>query len=107
MLIESVIFPTIGGINAPPETAIIIKPEISLARSAYLLTVKEKIKGNIFDDAKPIENMTANAIIGEGAIINKRIVTNVAMAEPIKNFFDENRVKSKAPANVPNIFPKK
>lgn len=63
---KSVSLPTKGGINAPPDTAIIIKPEISLARCEYLLTVIENINGKILAAANPMINMSANASSGVG-----------------------------------------
>ncbi len=61
----------------------------------------------MFDAAKPIANMSASAVNGVGEIISKRIVTRVAIPDPIKNFFEDSLVKSNAPINVPNILPKK
>ena len=46
----SPIDPIKGGITAPPETAMIINPEISLLLSGYFSTVREKIRGKIRQD---------------------------------------------------------
>jgi len=63
---KSVSLPTIGGINAPPDTAIIIKPEISLARCEYLFTVIENMSGKILEAARPIKNISTTAKNGVG-----------------------------------------
>ena len=59
--------PITKGITAPPETAIINKPEISLARSGIFSKDKEKMIGNIFPAPSPIRNIEAKAIPVEGA----------------------------------------
>ena len=56
---KSVIPPTTGGTNAPPDTAIIIRPEISLARSGYAFTVAVKMSGKMLEAARPMENIRA------------------------------------------------
>jgi hypothetical protein len=57
ILIMSAIIPTTGGMMAPPETAMIMSPEISLALSGYSFAVKEKINGKILEADKPIKNI--------------------------------------------------
>lgn len=107
IFMESEIFPTNGGIKAPPETAIIINPEISFALLLYFFTVSEYINGNRLDDANPIIKSKISAVSGEGDQMKIRIVANVANADPKKNFRDDIFVKRIAPTKVPNIFPKK
>ena len=46
-------YPIIRGITAPPDTAIISKPDISLARSGILANAIEKMIGNIFPIPNP------------------------------------------------------
>lgn len=95
------------GIIAPPETAMIISPDISLALSGYSFTVKEKINGKIFEADKPIKNIIICANKGEKEKIKSKAVKKVAIEEASKNFEDENRINRKVPIKVPNILPKK
>jgi hypothetical protein len=60
------ILPTRGGIKAPPDTAMIINPEISLERLGYLFTVITKIRGNMLEAANPIKNISVKAKTDDG-----------------------------------------
>ena len=60
-LLISLTQPIINGIRAPPETAIIIRPEISLLLLGYFSTVMEKTRGKIFATASPIRKTSPHA----------------------------------------------
>lgn len=107
ILNKSEIPPTTGGMIAPPETAIIIRPEISLARVGYFFTVRVKISGKMLEAVNPIKNMRSCAANGVGEKIKMTVVKRVAAAEPVRNFSGENLISKKAPRNVPSILPKK
>ena len=49
--------PITDGIIAPPDTAMMIKPETSLALSGNLFKAKENMRGNIFPIPKPKINI--------------------------------------------------
>lgn len=55
--------PTSGGTNAPPETAMMSNPDISLARVGIFSKANEKITGNILPAPKPMIKMQTNAIL--------------------------------------------
>lgn len=99
--------PISGGITAPPETAIIIKPEISFARSGNLPTVIEKINGKILATPNPMIKMIIMAVMSVGAKISPNIEISPNIDEDIKKFLVFNRANRRAPAKVPNILPKK
>lgn len=99
--------PTISGITAPPDIAIIINPEISLLRTGNLSTVIEKTSGNIFATASPIMKTSTHAIAGDLKI---RIATKHKIPSTEvhkKNLREDIFVSIIAPANVPSIRPKK
>ena len=58
--------PITRGITAPPETAIISNPEISLARSGIFSSESEKMIGNILPAPKPIIKIDARATENTG-----------------------------------------
>lgn len=58
--------PITSGITAPPETAIISNPEISLARSAIFSSEREKIMGKIFPTPKPMIKIETKATVKVG-----------------------------------------
>jgi len=106
-LLRSLIQPISKGITAPPEIAIIIRPEISLVRVGYFSTVIEKTSGKMLATANPIRKTKPHAITGE-------FTSNIATRHKIprtdvhmKNFREEILVSIIAPANVPSIRPKK
>lgn len=103
----SPINPIIGGITAPPDTAIIINPEISFARSGKRSIDKENTNGKIFAIPNPIMKIIANAATSEGAIINAKIDTKPITEDQMKNLLEDSLVNRIAPPKVPNIFPKK
>lgn len=104
---KSLIQPINKGKTAPPETAIIINPEISFARVGNRSTVSEYINGKMFANPSPMMKMITNAVISEGTTNNARIEINPITADQIKNFRDESFASKSAPPNVPSIFPKK
>ena len=106
-LVISATHPIKGGMIAPPEMAIIIRPEISFARSGYFSTVNENMSGKMFETPKPMINIIIKVNISVGAIIRPRIDTMPAIDDHIKNFRDESLVSRMAPPKVPNILPKK
>lgn len=77
--------PIIGGITAPPTTAMIIKPEISLALFGSLLIVREKINGNRFPELKPTRKMQLLAMKLVGEMINKIRKNTVNRADQNRN----------------------
>lgn len=75
--------PTMGGITAPPEMAIMSNPEISLALSLIRFREIEKIIGNIFPAPRPVMKMNIIAAIYAG---DKKIpiMPIIATSEVIK-----------------------
>ncbi len=59
--------PIRGGIMAPPEIAIIIRPETSFARVGIFSSVMAKINGKRLPEARPTIKIAPLAIITEGA----------------------------------------
>src|SRR4030043_1138799 len=106
-LLRSPIHPTSRGITAPPQIAIIIKPDISLLLSGYFPIVIEKIRGQILATARPIMNTSTHA----SAVDFTRIISTrhnmPSNDDHMKNFDEENLVSIIAPAKVPSIRPKK
>ena len=66
---ESLIPPIINGTTAPPDMAIIIRPEISLLRVGYFSTVIAKTNGKILATDNPIINTNPHDIKGDEIII--------------------------------------
>lgn len=77
--------PIIGGIKAPPETAIIIRPEISLDLSGILFTAIEKINGNRLPAPNPMRKMAINPTVGVVAITIKITLSKAIEEVIIKN----------------------
>lgn len=67
------IIPIIGGMTAPPTTAMINRPEISLALCGQLFIAIEKTRGNKFPAPIPIIKMDTKAMVAE--VENKRSKT--------------------------------
>jgi hypothetical protein len=65
---RSAVTPNTTGIKAPPMMAVIIRPEISLARAGIVSTAMEKISGNIFAKPSPVRKINTKAIISFGEI---------------------------------------
>ena len=103
----SAIQPIKGGNTAPPETAMIINPEISLALSGYFSMVREKTSGKIFAIPSPTMKMTIKAVISVGANTSATSDSTPNIDDHTKNLDDERRASIMAPANVPSILPKK
>ena len=59
--------PMTRGITAPPDTAIINRPEISFERSGNLASASEKITGNMFPKPNPIMKIDIKATVLSGA----------------------------------------
>ncbi|PGH38883.1 MAG: hypothetical protein CRN43_12420 [Candidatus Nephrothrix sp. EaCA] len=93
--------------TAPPETAIIISPEISLARAGYFSTVSEKIKGKTAAVENPMATKRTMATPSVGAIVSAASKMNETKQERKRNREEETFVKIMALKNVPSIFPKK
>ena len=93
--------------KAPPEIAIIMRPEISLLLVGYLSTVIENTSGKIFATARPIMKTSPQATKGEGItkIATRDIIPRTEVH--MKNFLDDIFVSISAPAKVPSIRPKK
>jgi hypothetical protein len=106
-LLRSLIQPISNGITAPPEIAIIIKPEISLIRVGYFSTVIENTSGKMLATASPIRKTRTHAMTGDE--INKIEARHIIPRAEVqmKNVRDEILVSIIAPANVPSIRPKK
>jgi hypothetical protein len=93
--------------TAPPDIAIIIRPDISLVRVGYFSTVIENTSGKIFATASPIRKTSAQAIKGDdiSSIATRHIIPRIEVH--IKNFREDIFVSIIAPAKVPSIRPKK
>jgi hypothetical protein len=85
MLILSLNHPMMGGISPPPETAMIINPEISFALSGYFPTVIEKISGNILATVSPMMNTTIQPTIGTELNIKNRMKSRERMDDQSRN----------------------
>lgn len=91
--------PIDGGMKAPPETAIIIKPEISFDLSGILLTATENIKGKRFPEPNPIRKMETKPTVDEGAksikmTLNKAIVEVITRNIPTVTDKKKNQIKA-------------
>ena len=107
MLLISLTQPINNGIKAPPEIAIIIKPEISFPLVGCLSIVMENTSGKILATARPIRNTNTHAIKCD---LKKRMAikqTNPSIDVHIKNLREEIFVSIIAPEKVPNVRPKK
>ena len=105
--IFDIVSPTTKGKKAPPDIAIIIKPEISLLYSGFFSTAMLKIRGKIFAIPNPIRKISTQAVNSFGTKINTINVKIESHAEPIRNFLAEIFVKRIAPRKAPNILAKK
>ena len=99
--------PINNGITAPPDTAMIINPEISLLLAGIFSTAIENTSGKMLATAIPMINTSPHAINADGMI---RIATSDAIPRievHIKNFLDDMVASIIAPANVPKVRPAK
>jgi len=99
----SVNIPTIGGITAPPQTAKIINPEISLAYSGFLSIVRAKISGKIFEKPNPVIKISTHVTPKTG---ERRMPTNpktVSTTLAFRKILELTFLSRMAPRNRPAI----
>jgi len=95
--------PAMGGITAPPLTARITNPEISLAYAGLRSTVRANTRGKILENPSPVINIRTqvNLSDGEPRMLNRPAsVTRVLV---IRNIFVLTFLKRMEPSNLPAI----
>jgi len=107
MLLMSLTHPIKRGITAPPEIAIIIRPDISLLRVGYFSIAIENTSGQIFATASPIRKTSPRAMTGEemSRMATKHNIPSIDVH--IKSLREDILVSKIAPAKVPIIRPAK
>ena len=106
-LLMSAILPAIGGINAPPQMAMTISPDISLSLIENRSANNVNTNGKITEATSPMINIIPSAITELGDQINNNTKMVVATVEYKRNFLESTFDRKTPPANVPNILPKK
>ena len=95
--------PIKGGKNAPPETAIIIKPEISFDRSGIFSSAIEKINGNRLAEPSPTMKIAIWTNNTDGEINIPSRLTKATTAVKSKNRRAEIQFRITAPEKRPII----
>lgn len=107
ILLISLSQPIIKGIIAPPEMAIIIRPDISFFLVEYFSTVIAYTKGKIFAIVNPMTKTNTQATIRDFTTNIEIKLINPRAVVQNKNLREESLVNIIAPAKVPSILPKK
>src|SRR5665647_1711019 len=100
-------YPITSGIKAPPDTAIISNPEISLERSGILANANEKMIGNIFPAPSPIIMTETKATMRLGAKNTPRMPTRAKSVVRSRNTFGLIQFKMMAPRKREMVSPAK